>query len=482
MSRDRNRVCQTFALWLGPSVLSLAVIAWLAFVQSGAQAASLSGPVTGWSSGVPSYISMYEYIPAKLAASPPIVVAAHYCGGSASAFFGAASSIVAAADKYGFIMIFPQTTNPATSAKCWDVGSKASLTHDGGGDTQAIAQMVKYEIDKRHADAGRVYVMGASSGAMLTEAMLAVYPDIFKAGAEFSGVPAGCWSAGWSASSNWGGTCAGGQAMKTAEQWGDLVRGMYPGYSGFRPRVQLWHGTADTTINYNNQTEAIKEWTNVLGLSMTPTSTDSTSVSGFKIEKWQNSCGFTLLEAHTQANGGHTTPIDANAVISFFGLDKTGLDPEVAACGGTANAAGSGSAGMPSGGTMLAGSGGAKAPASGSGGAMLAGSSGAKAAASGSGGATLTSDGGRATAGMLAAAGMMRSIAGQVASGNGFGDASGNLGNGAAPTRSDGSAPVNDNGGGGCAVGAGADTSGATGALLVTTFIMTLGASRRRRR
>lgn len=362
--------------------------------------------------------------------------------------------------------------------------------------------MVKYEVDKRNADAGRVYVIGTSSGAMLSEAMLAVYPDIFKAGAEFSGVPAGCWSAGWSASSNWGGTCAGGQAIKTAEQWGDLVRGMYPGYSGFRPRVQLWHGTADTTINYNNQTEAIKEWTNVLGLSMTPTSTDSTSVSGFKIEKWQSTCGFTVLEAHTQANGGHTTPIDANAVISFFGVDKAGPDPEVAACGGTGNAAGRGGAGMPTaGGPMLAGSGGATLAGSGgatlagsggstvagsrgstlggSGGSTLGGSGGAK--ASGSGGAMLPGGVGDATAGMRAAAGTTRSTAGQVASGNGLGGANGNPGPGAPPNSPNGSASDNDDGSGGCAVGAGADTSGGTGALILATLIA-LGAGRQRRR
>ena len=34
----------------------------------------------------------------------------------------------------------------------------------------------------------------------------------------------------------------------SAMAWGDLVRGMYPGYGAYRPRVQLWHGTSDTTI------------------------------------------------------------------------------------------------------------------------------------------------------------------------------------------------------------------------------------------
>jgi poly(hydroxyalkanoate) depolymerase family esterase len=121
-----------------------------------------------------------------------LLVCAHYCGGSASGVFGEAQGggIVSAADQYGFIMIFPQTTNPATSANCWDVGSTKSLTHDRGGDTQAVAQMVKYTITKYQANANRVYATGTSSAAMMTEALLAVYPDVFKAGAEFSGVPA----------------------------------------------------------------------------------------------------------------------------------------------------------------------------------------------------------------------------------------------------------------------------------------------------
>jgi acetylxylan esterase len=306
-------------------------------VPASAAAASPSGPVAGWSSGnVPSYISMYEYVPAKPAASPPILVAAHYCGGSASQMFNFTGmpAIEMAAETYGFIMIFPQTTNPASSADCWDVGSKASLTHNGGGDTQAIAEMVQYEIGHRGANANRVYAMGASSGAMLTEALMAVYPDVFKAGAEFSGVPAGCWSDGWTPESNWGGTCALGNDTMTAIAWGNLVRAMYPGYTGYRPRLQLWHGTADMTIYYNNQTQAILEWTNVLGLNANPNSTDTTSDPGYTIEKWQNSCGFTVLEAHTQAGGGHTTPIDANSVVDFFGLNQvTGPDPQVEACG-----------------------------------------------------------------------------------------------------------------------------------------------------
>ena len=225
-----------------------------------ARAASLQ-QVSSWgASGVPSYIAMFIYVPDKLATNPPILVVSHYCGGDAAGVFGEAKSggIVGASDQDGFIMIYPQNHLPGSTRNCWDVGSAASLTHDGGGDTQAIAQMVKYTITQYKANANRVYATGTSSGAMMTEALLAVYPDVFKAGAEFSGVPAGCWADGYASSNQWSGNCAGGKTTFTAQQWGDKVRAMYTGYSGFRPRVQLWHGDADTTILPNNQTEAIK--------------------------------------------------------------------------------------------------------------------------------------------------------------------------------------------------------------------------------
>ena len=259
---------------------------------------------------------------------------------------------MAAADKYGFIMIFPQTTNAATSAKCWDVGSTKSLTHDGGGDTQAVAQMVKYAVTTYKANADRVYATGDSSGGMMTQALLAVYPDVFKGGASFAGVAAGCWSAGWSAASNWGGTCAGGNDIKTAQQWGDLVRGMYPGYTGHRPRVQLFHGDADPTINYKNFGESIKEWTNVLGLATSPTSTTTGVTLGSHQatrQQWKNSCGQVVLDAFTSMGGDHG-PSDAlfkaTYVIPFLGLDKTGaVDPEIAACGGGADGGAGGTTG-----------------------------------------------------------------------------------------------------------------------------------------
>ncbi len=310
-----------------PMAISAAIAITLA--STSARAASLTGPVGGADAGaagyttanLPSYISMYEYVPAKLAAHPPVLVVSHWYGATAAGMFGVAQGggLVAAADQYGFIMVFPQRD----IGGCWDISSTQSLTHDGGGETQAIAEMVKYEVAHRGANANRVYATGQSCGAMFTEALLAVYPDVFKGGSEFSGVPVGgCW------------TCSGGYVDHTPQQWGAIVDATYPGYSGHRPRVQLWHGDADMTVNYQNQIEAIKEWTDVLGLSLTPASSTMLTFNGhmWTREMWQDACGVTLLDAFTEQGGPHNTDAseDATYVIPFLALDDTGpVDPQV---------------------------------------------------------------------------------------------------------------------------------------------------------
>jgi len=356
-----------------------------------ARAASLQ-QVSNWgANGVPSTASMYIYVPDQVAANPPILVVAHYCGGTASAVFGQVrnAGIVSAADQYGFIMVVPQT-----SENCWDVGSTKALTHDGGGDTHAVAQMVRYAITEYQANADRVYITGDSSGAMMTEAMLAVYPDIFKGGSEFAGVPAGCWAVG-NPDGSWSSQCAGGQVTHTAQEWGDLARAMYPGYMGHRPRVQLVHGDADTTINYKNHTEGIKQWTDLLGLSTNPTSTDTVTLGQHQAtrQRWTNSCGYVVLEAYTSMGGDHG-PSDAlfnsSLVIPFLGLDKTdAVDPEIAECGEGSGGMG-GAAGMA--GTAGVGSGGA----GGLGGVAGTGTAGEASSGTGSGGDTSGGLGGAA--------------------------------------------------------------------------------------
>ena len=447
-----------------------------------AAAASLE-QVSDWgATGVPSYVAMYIYVPDKLATKPPILVVSHYCSGDASGVYNEAKSggIVAAADKDGFIMIFPQNHLPGTTRNCWDVGSTASLTHDGGGDTQAIAEMVKYTITKYGANADRVYATGTSSGAMMTEALLAVYPEVFKAGAEFSGVPAGCWASSYTASNQWSGPCAGGTVSNTAQQWGDMVRAMDKGYTGHRPRVQLWHGTADPTINYNNQTEAIKEWTNVLGLPTAPTTTMTVSLASktWTRQSWKDSCGSIVLDAWAEQNGPHGTSANLNATytIPFLGLDTAGdVDPDLAACGG--GTGGAGGAGTATGGSPgTAGAGGRGASNSGGAGGIAA-----TGGRSGTGGAVVTGSGG--TAGAPGAGGSLGTGGVVTATGGRGNDATGgtsSTGAGGSPGTG-GSTESGDNSGCSCVMG-GAPAGAAAGFLGAAASLLLAFARRRRSR
>ena len=103
--------------------------------------------------------------------------------------------------------------------------------------------MVKYAVDKHGGDPNRVFTVGTSSGAMMTNVLVGAYPDVFKAGSVYSGVPDGCFFVqGATATQDppgWANACANGQNIKTAQQWGDLVRSYYPGFNGTRPRMQM---------------------------------------------------------------------------------------------------------------------------------------------------------------------------------------------------------------------------------------------------
>ncbi|KAH9903815.1 Alpha/Beta hydrolase protein [Xylariomycetidae sp. FL2044] len=202
---------------------------------------------------------MYIYVPDNLASTPAIVVAIHYCSGTASAYYSG-TPYATLAEQYGFIVIYPESPYSGT---CWDVSSPAALTHDGGADSNSIANMVTYTIDTYGADASRVFVTGSSSGAMMTNVLAATYPEMFQAAVVYSGVPAGCFYTG--TVNGWNSTCSSGSIDESPDYWAAVALAMYPGYEGARPRMRIHHGSADTTLYPQNYNETIDQWTGVFG-------------------------------------------------------------------------------------------------------------------------------------------------------------------------------------------------------------------------
>ncbi|KAH8676597.1 Alpha/Beta hydrolase protein [Tricladium varicosporioides] len=181
-----------------------------------------------------------------------------------------------------------------SSGGCWDVASKASLTHNGGGDSQTIINMVKYAVDNYGGGPDRVYATGTSSGAMIANVLVGAYPNMFKAVTAYSGVPDGSFyvssaTAGM-ANPGWSNKCANGQPSKTAQAWGDLVR------------VMIWHGTADTTLKYFNS--------KAVNLTGAPESAYTESI-----------CGDGAKLVGFSAQGvGHNVPVHESIKLAYYDL------------------------------------------------------------------------------------------------------------------------------------------------------------------
>ncbi|KKK04994.1 PHB depolymerase family esterase [Micromonospora sp. HK10] len=267
----------------------------------------------------PGGMRMHVYVPDSRPARPATVVAMHGCGGSGPGFYSG-SEFASLADRYGFIVIYPTATQQAGFGNCFDTWSDAAKRRGGGSDPVSIISMIRYVQQRYSADPDRVYATGSSSGGMMTNHMLALYPDVFKAGAAFMGVPFNCFAnaADYPPGSS---QCTGGNMNRTPQQWGDAVRQAYPGYTGPRPRVQLWHGTSDTLVPYQLLQETIEQWTNVFGLSQTPTSTD-TPQTNWNRRRYADAGGTVQVEAYSIQGAGHSLPSSGMAAVAigFFGL------------------------------------------------------------------------------------------------------------------------------------------------------------------
>ncbi|HTJ47371.1 MAG TPA: PHB depolymerase family esterase [Kofleriaceae bacterium] len=250
----------------------------------------------------PGALDMYEYIPKNLPSGRPLVVVLHGCTQTANDMLGAGWDELADANQ--FAVVYPQQRSANNPLTCFnwagEYGDPANMVR-GQGENESIVEMVDKEISAHGIDRNHVYVVGFSAGAAFTAVMLATWPDRFAAGAIMSGVPYRCASSVQGAYN-----C---QQMNqhpelelTPQQWGDLVRNADKGYAGPWPRVQIWHGSSDGTVAPQNQTELVKQWTNVFATDQTP---DATETIGSVTRAEYHAGSQTVVETFLVSNMSH---------------------------------------------------------------------------------------------------------------------------------------------------------------------------------
>ena len=152
--------------------------------------------------------------------------------------------------------------------------------------------------------------------AMMSNVLAATYPELITAVSLYSGVPAGCFVSSSGQAAAWNNTCSGGQSTATPQKWGDVVRNMYPGYNGTRPRMQVWHGSTDGTLAPANYQETIKQWTNVFGVTITPTSSKpDTPEKNYRTDDFGPS-----VQGIWAQGVGHSVPSHLSVSEAWFGL------------------------------------------------------------------------------------------------------------------------------------------------------------------
>jgi poly(hydroxyalkanoate) depolymerase family esterase len=265
--------------------------------------AARTSEVTDFGSN-PGNLRMFKYVPDSLRASPALVVALHGCTQSATDY-DKEPGWTTLADKWGFVLLLPQQellNNPYlcfnwfNGADPLDFGWPANDQDRDEGDALSI----KHMIDKARADHGvdprRIYVTGLSGGGAMSAVMLADYPEIFAGGAIVAGVPYKCTTNSVEALFRCGidFNNEGQIPIKNLSpaQWGNRVREATK-YKGPWPKVSIWQGTADKTVNPNNARELVKQWTNVHGIGQTPV---KNKVKGYPHEMYKDASGHVLVE------------------------------------------------------------------------------------------------------------------------------------------------------------------------------------------
>jgi poly(hydroxyalkanoate) depolymerase family esterase len=174
-------------------------------------------------------------------------------------------------------------------------------------------------------DPDRVFITGLSAGGFMTSLMLATHPDVFAAGASFSGGAHNCdlectdsnKIQNWERPIGYQPPSAGDVIDAYPEYWNDATTR--------KPRLMVVHGGLDEAVKPINLDDAMRQWTGALGIDETPDNATmgEPAMLGngtYNAYEYQGQIGVATL---LLPDLGHGTP-----VMPGDGPDMGGFDPE----------------------------------------------------------------------------------------------------------------------------------------------------------
>ena len=284
----------------------------LRFAELG-RSAGASSPlqeVTGFGSN-PGALRMFAFAPPQLQKPRALVVVLHGCGQTAAAYdLGAGWSTLA--QHYGFALLMPEQQRINNGNTCFNWFNPEDTSRDSG-EAHSIREMIAHMAKAHRIDPRRIFITGLSAGGGMTSVMLATYPEVFAAGAVIAGLPYGI-------ASNLREALDGmfHAPARPARELGDLVRNASD-HRGPWPKVSVWHGSADRTVNPGNANEIVKQWLDLHDLPEAPMA--ETIVDGYPRQAWWGKDGETLVESYAITDMAHGTPLGLADNEQRYGIE-----------------------------------------------------------------------------------------------------------------------------------------------------------------
>jgi poly(hydroxyalkanoate) depolymerase family esterase len=252
----------------------------------------------------PGALAGFVHIPQNLKPGAPLVVVLHGCTQSAAGY-DAASGWSQLADEQGFAVLYPQQQRGNNANLCFNWFETADIRR-GSGEALSIRQMISAVEDRHGIDPDQVFITGLSAGGAMAATMLAVYPEVFAGGGIIAGLPHDVGHGMVQAFDRMR-----GHGLPSADQLASRVR-TGSNHSGPWPRISIWHGAEDKTVDPSNAAAIAAQWRGVHGLENAPATVEQ--IDGAQRSSWRTTDGRVQIEQYIIPGMGHGTPIKASGV------------------------------------------------------------------------------------------------------------------------------------------------------------------------
>lgn len=255
----------------------------------------------------PGALKAYVHIPENLAAGAPLVVVLHGCTQTAAGY-DQASGWSQLADEQGFALLYPEQQRSNNANGCFNWFEPGDTLRDSG-EMLSIRQMIARVAEQHATDPARIFITGLSAGGAMTSATLSCYPETFAGGAIIGGLPHGVANGVAQALDRMRGS-----RLPSEDKLQAAVRAA-SAHSGAWPRVSIWHGGADATVNVGNAEAILAQWRGVHGLAARPSAVDR--IDGVPHRVWSRPDGRVLVEDYIIPGMAHGTPIKTSGTGAY---------------------------------------------------------------------------------------------------------------------------------------------------------------------